>query len=83
MASLYQRYGLVFGDKEAEQVLPKEEFDKKAFQANARRLEERLRSLGLVRRLIKDAQNPVSKGCVPAASADADSKELRPPITAA
>ncbi len=34
-------------------------------------------------RVIKDAQNPVSKGCVPAASADADSKELRPPITAA
>jgi len=34
-------------------------------------------------RVIKDAQNPVSKGCAPAASADADSKELRPPITAA
>ena len=34
-------------------------------------------------RVIKDAQSPVSKGYVLAASADADSKELRPPITAA
>jgi len=34
-------------------------------------------------RVIKDAQNPVSKGCVPAASAHTDSKELRSPITAA
>jgi DNA invertase Pin-like site-specific DNA recombinase len=34
-------------------------------------------------RVIKDAQQAVSKGYVPAASAGADSKELRPPITAA
>jgi len=34
-------------------------------------------------RVIKDAQTHVSKGVVPAASADADSKELRPPIPAA
>ncbi len=34
-------------------------------------------------RVIKDARQAVSKGCVPAASAGADSKELRPPITAA
>jgi hypothetical protein len=45
------RYGLVFGDKEAEQVLAKDEFDKKAFQANSHRLEQRLGSLGLLRRL--------------------------------
>lgn len=48
---LHRRYGIVFGDKEAEQVLAKDEFDKKAFQANARRLEQRLGSLGLLRRL--------------------------------
>jgi hypothetical protein len=51
LAKLYARYGLVFGDKQAEQVLAKGEFDKKAFQANSRRLEQRLGSLGLLRRL--------------------------------
>jgi DNA invertase Pin-like site-specific DNA recombinase len=34
-------------------------------------------------RVIKDANQPVSQGFVPAASAGADTKELRPPITAA
>jgi len=48
---LWERYGLIFGDREAEEVLPKDEFDKKAFQANARRLEQRLASLGLLKRL--------------------------------
>ncbi len=48
---LHTRYGLVFGDREAEQVLAKDDFDKKAFQANSRRLEQRLGSLGLLRRL--------------------------------
>lgn len=51
LALLYERYGLVFGDNEVEKVLAKEEFDKKAFQANARRLEQRLGSLGMLRRL--------------------------------
>jgi hypothetical protein len=48
---LHSRYGLVFSDKEAETVLSKDEFDKKAFQANSRRLEQRLGSVGLLRRL--------------------------------
>jgi hypothetical protein len=48
---LHHRYGIIFADKEAEQVLPKDEFDKKAFQANSRRLEQRLGSLGLLKRL--------------------------------
>lgn len=48
---LFERYGLVIGDREAERVLAAEEFDKKAFQANARRLEQRLAILGLLRRL--------------------------------
>ncbi|HLW00374.1 MAG TPA: hypothetical protein VKT82_17035 [Ktedonobacterales bacterium] len=48
---LYQRYGLVFGEREAALALQKEEFDKEAFRANAQRLEQRLTSLGLLRRL--------------------------------
>jgi hypothetical protein len=48
---LYARYGIVFGDREAERVLDKGDFDKRAFQVNARRLEQRLSSLGLLRRL--------------------------------
>ncbi len=51
LALIWRRYALIFGDREAEEVLPKGEFDKKAFQANARRLEQRLASLGLLRRL--------------------------------
>jgi hypothetical protein len=48
---LHSRYGIVFSDKQAEQVLPKGEFEKKAFQANSRRLEQRLGSLGVLKRL--------------------------------
>ncbi|MGH9424905.1 MAG: hypothetical protein ACRD2L_01145, partial [Terriglobia bacterium] len=51
LGKLYRRYGLLFGDKDAEQVLEKDEFDKKAFQANSRRLEQRLGSVGLLKRL--------------------------------
>lgn len=65
LARLFTRYGLVFGEREAEQVLGKEDFDKKAFQANAARLEQRLASLGMLRRL-SDAcayvQNPLGRG---------------------
>jgi hypothetical protein len=48
---LHTRYGLIFGDKQAELVLSKGEFEKKAFQANCRRLEQRLGSLGVLKRL--------------------------------
>jgi len=51
LQTLYDRYGLVIGDQQAKLALEDVEFDQKAFQANARRLEERLASLGLVRRL--------------------------------
>jgi hypothetical protein len=51
LGKLQERYGLIFGDKEAEQILDKSDFDKKAFQANSRRLEQRLSSLGLLKRL--------------------------------
>ena len=48
---LFQRYGLVFSDHQAELVFNKGELDKKAFQGNVERLEQRLASLGLLRRL--------------------------------
>jgi hypothetical protein len=48
---LYNRYGLIFGDKEGEQELSKGDFDKKAFNANSRRFEQRLESLGVLKRL--------------------------------
>jgi hypothetical protein len=51
LARVFTRYSIVLGDKEAEQVLTAEEYEKKAFQANARRLEQRLTSLGLIKRL--------------------------------
>lgn len=51
LLKLQQRYGIVFGDREAEHVLDKGDFDKKAFRANSRRLEQRLASLGVLKRL--------------------------------
>lgn len=48
---LYDRYGLVFGPREAELVLPNVDFEPKHFNANETRLEQRLGSLGLLRRL--------------------------------
>ncbi|MBC6606953.1 hypothetical protein H8B13_09000 [Hymenobacter sp. BT188] len=48
---LFERYGLVFSEREAMQVIPEDEFDPKPFAANAARLESRLSSLGLLRRL--------------------------------
>lgn len=51
LSLMWTRYGLIFGDKEAESVMSSDVFDKKSFQSNARRLEQRLTSLGLVKRL--------------------------------
>lgn len=48
---LYERYGFVVGEGEAQDALNAEDFDKKAFAANAQRLERRLNSLGMLRRL--------------------------------
>ena len=48
---LYERYSFVFGPNEAERALPAEDFDKQLFKANANRLEQRLTSLGLLKRL--------------------------------
>ena len=64
LALLHARYGLVIGDREAEEVLGEEEFDRKSFQNNASRLERRLRTLGMLRRL-SDAcayvENPIRR----------------------
>lgn len=65
---LFVRYGLVIGEAQAERALPSEDVDKKAFQANARRLEERMASLGLLRRL-SDACAYVINPYAPAARA--------------
>lgn len=51
LVRLFDRYGLIFGDREAERALPSGSYEKKHFKANIRRLEQRLSSLGLVRRL--------------------------------
>jgi len=48
---LFDRYGIVVSEREAETVMDDTEFDKKSFQANAARLEQRLSSLGMVKRL--------------------------------
>lgn len=60
---LYHRYGLVIGEREAGLVLSDDEFDRKSFQLNSARLERRLRTLGMLRRL-SDAcayvENPLS-----------------------
>ncbi|MBV8279637.1 MAG: hypothetical protein JO170_30835 [Verrucomicrobia bacterium] len=63
---LYSRYGIIFSDKQAEEVLPKGEFEKKAFQANSRRLEQRLGSLGVLKRLSDGCAYVVNPYCVTA-----------------
>jgi hypothetical protein len=67
LRGLYQRYGIIFGDREAEDALPQGSFDKKRFRENTQRLEQRLSSLGLLRRL-SDAcayvENPHAKQTV-------------------
>lgn len=48
---LFERYGIVIGEREAKRVMNEGDFDPKAFQSNAIRLEQRMSSLGMVRRL--------------------------------
>ena len=62
---LFKRYGIIIGEREASQSLEETEFDSKVFQSNAARLEQRLSSLGMLRRL-SDAcayvLNPYAEG---------------------
>lgn len=48
---LYDRYGLIIGDHQARDIINVGDADQEDFSNNARRLEDRLASLGLVRRL--------------------------------
>lgn len=61
---LYDRYGLIIGDQQAAEFIKTGQADQDAFSDNARRLEERLSSLGLVRRLSDSCayvENPFAK----------------------
>lgn len=51
LGRLYDRYGLVFGEQEGQLAITTEDFDKRAFQANSSRLENRLKTIGMLRRL--------------------------------
>jgi hypothetical protein len=48
---LYDRYGLIIGDQQARSFVEAGAADQEDFSDNARRLEERLASLGLLKRL--------------------------------
>jgi hypothetical protein len=48
---LFDRYGLIIGHQQADDFVVKGAADQKDFEENARRLEERLASLGLLKRL--------------------------------
>ncbi len=51
LATLWERYRMVIGSQQAAELLTGGEGDRKAFDENARRLEMRLESLGLLTRL--------------------------------
>ena len=51
LATLYSRYGIVFGDLEAGKAIDLGTFEKKVLRQNVQRLEQRLSSLGMLRRL--------------------------------
>ncbi len=64
LARLYERYHIVIGYTEALQAFSTPNAPQEQFKINQRRLEERLRSLGLLRRLSDDCAfvfNPFSK----------------------
>ncbi|MES0100649.1 hypothetical protein [Mesorhizobium sp. M0019] len=51
LVELHQRYGLIIGDQQARLFIDRGDADQEDFSDNARRLEERLASLGLLKRL--------------------------------
>lgn len=61
---LYERYGFVIGDHQAKGFIATGQADQEDFSDNARRLEERLASLGLLKRLSDSCayvENPFQK----------------------
>ena len=64
LARLYERYGLIIGVTEAEHAYGHLPTDERVFVNNAARLEQRLRTLGLLHRLSDDCayvQNPFKR----------------------
>jgi hypothetical protein len=67
LALLHSRYGIVIGSREAHAYDALQGADAEVFDDNAARLEERLSSLGLLRRLSDQCayvQNPFATGVV-------------------
>lgn len=64
LSVLFEKYGFIIGDNEAVEVINSGQADQEAFSENAQRLEQRLSSMGLLRRL-SDAcayvENPFAK----------------------
>ena len=62
---LAERYGMIIGDQQAKAFVESGDADQEDFSDNARRLEERLASLGLLMRLsdsCASVENPFQKG---------------------
>lgn len=51
LTELYFKYGLIIGDKQATEYIQRGQADQEAFAENAARLEQRLSSMGLLKRL--------------------------------
>jgi hypothetical protein len=51
LETLYRKYGFIIGEKQAFDIIQRKEADQEAFSDNAERLEQRLASLGLLKRL--------------------------------
>jgi hypothetical protein len=65
LATLTDRYGLIIGDQQARSLIDSGNADQEDFSDNARRLEERLASLGLLKRLSDSCayvENPFQRG---------------------
>src|SRR5262249_34094986 len=67
LSLLFSRYRFVFGPAEASTALSSEDFEETPFRRNVDRLEERLRSMGLLNRLsdgVAYVENPFAGGTV-------------------
>ena len=51
LETLYKKYGFIIGEKRATDIINRKEADQEVFSDNAERLEQRLASLGLLKRL--------------------------------
>ncbi len=61
---IYERYGLIVGEAQAREIIERGDADQAHFLDNAKRLEERLASLGLLNRLSDSCayvENPFAK----------------------